>query len=480
MSYRLLTLTLLLAGIVSCRQEIAPAGPLAAGELQQYIDHAILDQVESEAKIFYWNDQPDAFICEALPLTEQRFSVGVEWNAEGKRNVEAYLDAHEDLDLVVVNEQLGIYHLRSGNCGHLSALRQLSGVEYIELDYFPADISRWLDGMHLPGGFDNQRSTSMNNPGLYEPGSGPYLNFLDGIDGRSVDRAYLNNMDRVYHDLQHYGSAEAGIAVIDNGVREDRVGYFSAGPGGYEHDGFFRRNWWATNSTADGCHPLPSDIYGLWQIIEPSFNHGTGMSRNIYSLAPFAHLRTIRASPTYILVAPNQMHAITAAITALADEDNVKLISMSMAGPFGMNQVKTAIRYFNSKNKIMVCAAGSSLPILKDLLGVLFPARIPETISVSGIDNTEETSGNWQLGFFAHGGPQNDFIIENASSSSTATSTFAGMLGVLWGIDPDADREDIIRTLIDHSTFQLQQGSKHNKFGWGKVDMYQAALDIGN
>ena len=157
----------------------------------------------------------------------------------------------------------------------------------------------------------------------------------------------------------------------------------------------------------------------------------------------------------------------------------IKIISMSMAGIFSYNQMTSAIRYFNSKNKIMISAAGSSIPIVRDWLGgILFPAFLPETISVTGIEDTEETNGVMALGINAHGGLRNDFIVESSSSSSTATSSFAGMITVIWDINPSLNREEFIQFMIDHSTFNLLQSSKHPVFGWGKVDMYELALDV--
>ena len=82
-------------------------------------------------------------------------------------------------------------------------------------------------------------------------------------------------MDKVYHDMGYYGSSSTGVVVIDNGVMEDRLNYFSVGPGGYSADGFFVKQWWNPNASNDGPHPMPYDAFSLWQYIEPSFEHGT-------------------------------------------------------------------------------------------------------------------------------------------------------------------------------------------------------------
>ena len=151
---------------------------------------------------------------------------------------------------------------------------------------------------------------------------------------------------------------------------------------------------------------------------------------------------------------------------------------MSMAGPISFNQMTTAIKYFNNQNKIMIAAAGSSVPIVRDLLGMLYPGRNPHTISVTGIYDFDETNGQMVLGINAHGGIRNDFVTEDAESSSTGTSYFAGMLAVIWSINPALHRDVLIQMVIEHSNFYQTQGSKHSKFGWGKVDMFELALSV--
>lgn len=475
---RYLTILCLLALTLSCSKEV----PLPQGNtndiLAQEIDQLILDKIVDEGRLFDWSEQDASFICKAMPLTGNVLIVGIHSAESDREDLQIYLSRHSDeLTVQDANERLGIYRIQSEQCHHIDALRQLNGVEYLELDYFPSDLSSLFDpSVRLPQEeFVNYRS---GTPGNYIPGSMPYLDYLQPIDGGGARRARLHEMDRVYHELGYYGSAETGVAIIDNGVHLDKVPYFQTSPGGYAYSGYFTNNWFNEDAPSDGPHPRPSDVQGLWQLIEPSFNHGTGMTDNIFGLAPFSYLHTMRASPTYIILFPSQFTAITKAVEAAADDDHVKVISMSMASPFNSNQVKSAIRYFNSKNKIMVSAAGSSLPILKDILKVLFPARIAETVSVTGLKPTEANNGNFILGYYAHGGPQNDFVTDDASSSSTGTSTFAGMLAVLWSINPDLDREILIDILKRNSNFYQSLGHKHGKFGWGKVNMYEAALEV--
>ncbi len=465
--------------LVSCQKESVTPTQGNSAELSKNIDELIFSHIESAKMLFNWNEQSDDFICKALPLTGNTMVVGFDVNLIERESIESFINQNDDIEISESNDKLGILYLKTENCSHLSSIRNLPGVEYIELDYFPNAISRFDDGsLKMATNIFPEIKRTGDNPGDFVPGSEPYLNYLQGIDGGSTGRAYNENMDKVYHELGHYGSSATGIAVIDNGVHADQVPYLSIGSGGYDVDGYYMRDPWMIGAEPDGPHPLATDFFGIWQLITPSYNHGTTMSDNVYSLAPFAHRITIRASPTYILITPGQLKSVTNAIKDLADDEDIKIISMSMAGPFKYNQMTSAIRYFNSKNKIMICAAGSSFPILKDLLGVLYPARLPETISITGIENLDETNGVMTLGFYAHCGTRNDFVVESSNSSSTATSSFAGMMAVIWNINPDLDREILIQLMIDNSSFNIQQGSKHSKFGWGKVDMYQLALDV--
>ncbi|MCP4122064.1 MAG: S8/S53 family peptidase [Bacteroidetes bacterium] len=477
---KLLFLVVGLQILSSCEQSL-PAPPVGLNStLSDQIDARIINYIEAEEELFDWNLQSDEFFCEALSLVGNIIAVGIEGDLEGRQNLFEFIDLNQsEIELQDVNDKLGIFYLRTQNCNHLSAIRSMNGVRYIELDYYPADISKWSDSEGADGRFAiNQNRTSADNPGTYVPGSEPYLDYLQGIDNSSVDRAYNHNMDEVYHEMGYFGSASTGVAVIDNGVHADRIDYLSVGPGGYVADGYFVRQWWDPQAQDDGPSPLPTDVFSFWQNIDAAYNHGTAMSEQVYSLSPFSHRKTFRTSPSYVLLVSGQWKAVANAITDMADDPQIKIVSMSMAGVFANNQVSSAIRYFNSKNKIVVAAAGSTFPILKDILGVLYPGRMPETVCITGIKDLDDTNGNMTLGFSSHGGPQNDFVIESSSSSSSATSTFAGMLATIWDINPDLDREELIDMMIEHSSFNVQQGSKHHKFGWGKVDMYQLALDV--
>lgn len=108
----------------------------------------------------------------------------------------------------------------------------------------------------------------------------------------------------------------------------------------------------------------------------------------------------MRSAQWVFFIFPQDFSGTINAITAMADDPDVKVISMSMGTIFVNNEMKRAIQYYTAKDKIFVSASGTFLPvpILKDLIGVVFPASMPETIATTGIQDTRTTNGVFELG----------------------------------------------------------------------------------
>ncbi len=476
---RILAILFGMSILISCEKESSFPSEIVESELSQQIDNLIIDLILSEAKVFDWNEQSDDFLCKALPLTDNIFVAGFGLNENGKQNLDKYLNAHQgSITIEDRNNKLGFYFLKTEYCYHISAIRHIDGVEFVELDYYPSDISKLIGDEPIEIPDISFRSTVSGNPGLFEPGSGSYLDYLSNFDESKAERADNHNMGPVFDELGYFGSASTGVGVIDNGIQADEVDYHIVGPGGFTMEGHFQTNWWNPNLPADGPHPRPNDFLGIWQHITPSYNHGTSMVNNIYAMSPFSYRRSLRGSPTYIVLLPSQFKAIAQSIVDLADDPQIKIVSVSMGSPFGNHQMKTAIRYLNSKNKMMVAASGSTLPILRDILGILFPARIPETVATTGIQDLYDTNGEFILGWQCHGGLANDFVLEHSESSSSTASMLAGMFATIWDINPSLEREDLIQLMIENSYYYNERGHKHPKLGWGKIDMYDLALDV--
>ncbi|MBK7973717.1 MAG: S8/S53 family peptidase [Deltaproteobacteria bacterium] len=312
------------------------------------------------------------------------------------------------------------------------------------------------------------------NPGLYDPATATaasYADFVEEIDHDTAAWIRRQHMDRVFDELGLFGSPAIGVAVLDNGVLPEWVDYLSTGSGGYRTAGYHPPDVGET-------HPQDSDFLGLAKVIPNTFDHGTRQSRYIQCFAPRASRATVRGSSLPFLLLPNDIIGATNGILALADDDAVQVVSMSMGTIFRSQEMERAIDELHGRGKILVAAAGTTVPVIRDLIGVVFPATLPTVISATGLSDTTQTGGQFELGSASHGGPENDFVIEPSPASSEAVSSLAGIIATLWAIDPGQPRESILDALVRSSNFYQANGAKDPLFGWGRVDAYQAALTI--
>lgn len=118
--------------------------------------------------------------------------------------------------------------------------------------------------------------------------------------------------------------------------------------------------------------------------------------------------------------------------------------------------------------------------MIRDLIGVVFPATLPTVISATGLSDTTQTGGQFELGSASHGGPENDFVIEPSPASSEAVSSLAGLIATLWAIDW-ASRARASSTpsswLVEVSTRPTAPRTRCSG-GDRRPDAYQAALTI--
>ncbi len=111
------------------------------------------------------------------------------------------------------------------------------------------------------------------------------------------------------------------------------------------------------------------------------------------------------------------------------------------------------------------------LPLRGQLLGVLYPGILPKTVVSTSLQNRENTYGEFMVGERSHGGPGNDFVVENTHSSSVTCSRTAGMITLVWSANPDLTREELMDVLIRASHFYQENGQSDSFFGWGPIDV---------
>ncbi len=492
-----------------------------------HITQHIHNRVTQHRQLFDWNEADSALVCQALQHTPGFITIGTRAVIQDKNLVYPLTELKNDIELLTnggvefssQNERLGTLRILLHDCTYLMAIRGLSLVDFIDIEYqidshrvtrqalsqqSVANTGTCLSTTGNSANVDgiksdaisskdtviidtdikdsiNDNQLSQFNPGLYDPETSgmSYDEFVKTFDPVTANFFIRHNLHQVYNQYQYFGSNSIGVAVLDNGVTPDEVEYFEQGDGFFKFEGYFRPiiRPFIDN---DGPHPQLYDFFGVPALLPLMFRHGTRQIIQIYHIAPHINMNSARVLPFPAIISRIQYRAVIEALMAMADDDTIRIASLSFGSIFVHHEMKRAIDYFIGQNKIAVAAAGSSLPGIWQLIGVGFPANLPTTISATGIQDTELSNGEFKLGrfsgiFISHGGPENDFVTDGIPASSESTSTVAGMIALLWSINPSLNRDEVMDILVKSSNFYRESGEKHPIFGWGKIDMLIAA-----
>jgi subtilisin family serine protease len=192
-----------------------------------------------------------------------------------------------------------------------------------------------------------------------------------------------------------------------------------------------------------------------------------------------------------VITTSNESNGVRDALIYAANKKHTNVISMSIGDPFYNSTVADGIYYAYNKGRLIFCAAGTSFS-LTTFYGVVFPASMAETIAVTGIKEGDAMVACESC----HEGSEVDFAIVMERSndsdrhpislamysdqpsyiggSSVATSTMAGIAGLVWSAHPAESRGQILQRLKQASD---HYPNRHNNLGWGRVN---AALAVGN
>ena len=476
--YIVLTSIFILFGAIGCGGSSSSGD---SGTSRRSTSPLIIEKIQ----LHDWNQESDDNICKALEKYNE-LTIGAAFTPREDANndqalieLESILSEQFDTDLTVLSREprISTLSVELVNCSALSRLRALPQVKFVDAEYalplLPEDVFGFVLSLGLSG--DSLQHDEFN-PAFYDSDSSnlSYTEFLDKSDVVNTNTVSVmkdHHLQDIYDEFAFFGSPEIGVAVLDNGVVPQYMDYLSAS-GSFQTQGFYTPN--VDGAVADGIHPKSSDMLYVTQLIKPLMNHGSTMAERVYKVAPHVTIRSVRASSFIYWYKPSQFNSVTNAILELAVDPSIRVISASQGTIIHIHKIERAIEYFNAHDKIFVSAGGSSTPFLKKFVGIGFPANLPSTISASGIKDTKLTNGEYVLGTVAHGGPENDFIVEGQDASSPSTSHTAGMIGLVWSANPSLTRQEIIDIFITSSHFYQKNGKKHPKFGWGKVNAYMA------
>ncbi|MEZ5006877.1 MAG: S8 family serine peptidase [Chitinophagales bacterium] len=483
-------LLLLLIVFVSCQKDLTETG-IEVSAVKAELDQYVLETIKSSNEAFDWNEQSDEIFYKALTLTDNilvlGYTDGITKNISARdailkkvyqlENKQAENFGALDDVLIYKDDVLGFISVKISKFETLQQLRALPSVTFAEVNGYPID----MEVIHAFVGYPTvaHKSTSTNNnrrdmildPYQTNPDYSQQVADYDNTFGIVIQR---HNIDDVYRQYNIFGEG-IGMGVIDNGmVPWARDLFMENGYGSRDAVGYHKPLWFFPWSDDDGIEPLETDALGISPLIEGQWLHGSGMIQSALVISPNADIVSVRASTAIIILFPSQIYGISSAIRAMGDQENIRVINMSMGTIFFFHRVKNSINYYYDKGKIIGCAAGTTDPAVKDILGVIFPASRWNTVAVTGINDRETTNGEFIAGTTAHTGKEVDFCVEKSAASSEATARMMGMFALLWSANPDMTREEVMDIMIQSSHFYQLQGQKDLDFGWGTVDMLQA------
>ena len=279
------------------------------------------------------------------------------------------------------------------------------------------------------------------------------------------------------------------IGIVDTGLSPNQTllgASFNSGVSSgrtVQKFGVYVDSIWPWSTTVDG----PNDQCG----------HGTSMAsvatapRNNNGLpvgvAYNSNLVMYRAASNVVVDSYQEQEGVKKAFTALANNANVKIISMSMGYVFSVGKIEDAIRLAYSKGKLIFCAAGTSTSFTT-FVGVIFPAWMPETVAVTGVKEGATVVACDDC----HTGSKVDFTIvmqraatgknvpvnsyynaqtDYIGGSSVATATTAGIAALVWAKNPTWTRDQVLTKMKQSGSFYP---NKSTEFGYGNINAFLA------
>ena len=316
---------------------------------------------------------------------------------------------------------------------------------------------------------------------------------IHAADVTSVEPNCIASWTYSQHNIpqawQHSRGEGITVGIIDTGISPYQPAMnkgFSneyTGPRTIEKYGTFVNSPWIWSTKTDGT--------------DDNCGHGSKMSATISAplndiempvgVAHKCNLVMYRASNSASLLTYHQQKGVANALTQLAHREDVKIISMSLGHIITINRIADAVRLAESKGKLVI-AAGGTTSKSTNWLGVIFPARMKEVVSVTGIKDNGYEKCN-----ICHCGNKIDFTIvmqraddnkRNSvslgyyegdksydSGSSVATATTAGIAALVWAKYPNWTKDEVLNRLIQSSEFGNR---RHPKFGYGNIDALKA------
>ncbi|HEX8427862.1 S8/S53 family peptidase [Hymenobacter sp.] len=303
------------------------------------------------------------------------------------------------------------------------------------------------------------------------------------------------NQANQYHGIRAAWSQSTGqgikVLIIDTGCSANQ-----------ENLGAAFNQGQSTGRTVERLVTLPRTTFlgiptGPVETPDDDCGHGTSMAGACAAprgtdgasvgVAYNANLIVVRAAEDVFLDGSREVKGVADAYILAGNRPDVRIISMSMGRLTSSGQMTDAIHYAYTRGKLILCAAGTSFDWSAGLVGVIYPASLPEAVAVTGVKDNLTTRCDE-----CHVGADVEFsvVMQRSSNdlraltlamdgddpstvggSSVATSSMAGMTALVWSRYPTETRAQIMSRLVAASS---NRNARSSSFGWGRVNVAAA------
>ena len=455
--------------------------PLSSSEIENRIDVAF--QKEGS---FNWSKADNQLLWSAV--LEGNHLVAIGYGGEGESFSE-----NRSLDLIRLKNDLTLLIAKYEE----KPVKEVVVFEDAVLNYFEAKITR-IETINALRAQDNVRyiepiAYEATENGVVRSNSGcsTSSDYIYGSDyGTLASGAKIpwNYYDHKIEQAWAY-SKGAGITVgvIDTGVSDYQANM------SYKFDDYYASRyiqkygtyvdswkWWAT--TPDGPHDRCGHGTSSCSAIACPNNSNQAPVGVAYE----CNLVSYRGTHDVLLNGYHERKGVKNALIQLANRSDVKIISMSIGYPWSIGIIADAVQYAYAHNKMLFAAGGTSTAAT-NWYPVIFPASMPETIAVTGV---EEAPSNDECDVCHYGSAIDfTFVMERSNNhhqpvsgyysntsnyfggSSVATASTAGIAALVWSKYPNWSREQVLNRMKWAGEFYPSQDSN---FGYGNINALKA------
>ncbi|MFE6666948.1 S8 family serine peptidase [Streptomyces sp. NPDC057697] len=204
---------------------------------------------------------------------------------------------------------------------------------------------------------------------------------------------------------------------------------------------------------------------------------GTGKGGGLKGLAPGAKVIPMRITDTEL----QNTHSVNAhdtedAIRAAADSD-ARIISMSFSSEFPSREEREAVKYAESKGKLLFAAVGNDA---KQGNKEQYPAAYPQVVGVSSADREGKVAEYSQHGSIVDiAAPGNDIprwcdstfqsYCDGDGGTSAATAIASASAALVWSAHPDWTANQVLNVLFDTAGRDWEKGTLSKYLGHGLI-----------